>query len=156
MPVTMQQVVCMVLIGSTLISRLTWPEALNYHINQKEVIAISLAAHRWAPVWVNKRIIVYSDNKVSVASINKGTSRNPQIMRCLRNLFWLAPRHNFHLAATYLPGVKNVLADGSSRLHLKGYVNTFLPYVGESPLFLHAPPKSLKFLFDRFTQWQQS
>lgn len=45
-----------------------WPKALQFHINEKEVIAVALAVYRWDPSWRNKRIIIYSDNAVTVLS----------------------------------------------------------------------------------------
>ena len=76
-----------------------WQQACDFNIDEKEVIAITLTAYRWVPLWRNKRIVVYSNNTVSVASINKCTSRNAAIMKCLRSLFWLSARFNFHLTA---------------------------------------------------------
>ena len=28
-----------------------WPQAALFHINKKEIIAVALAAYRWAPFW---------------------------------------------------------------------------------------------------------
>ena len=121
------------------------PEASDFHINEKEVIAITLAAYRWTLIWPNKRIIVYSDNTVSVASINKCTSRNVAIMKCLQSLFWLSALYNFHLTANFLPGVRNIAADSASRFHLPGYLHTLLPFTEYTPLACHMSYKSLQF-----------
>ena len=67
-----------------------WPKARNFHINEKEVIAVAIAAHSWAPYWTNKKLTLRSDNTVTVSAINKGTARNSEIMKCLRSLFWLS------------------------------------------------------------------
>ena len=132
-----------------------WPQACDFHINEKEVIAITLAAYRWAPLWRNKRIVVYSDNTVAVASINKCTSRNAAIMKCLRSLFWLSACFNFHLTAKYIQGIRNTAADSASRLHMPGYLGVLLPYTAYTALACHMSPKSLHFLLDRFTDWQK-
>ena len=66
---------------------LDWPLARHFHINEKEVVAEVLAAHRWADKWKNKWIIMYSDNTVTVSSINEDSSRNHHIIKCLRSLF---------------------------------------------------------------------
>ena len=34
------------------------PQAQNLYINEKEVLAVILAADRWAPFWTNKRIFI--------------------------------------------------------------------------------------------------
>lgn len=130
-----------------------WPPALGFHINEKEVAAVAIAAHRWAPYWTNKKVIIYSDNTVTVASLNKGTSRNREIMKCLRSLFWLSAKFNFHLTAKFLPGTQNILADSASRLHLPGYHKILMPYTDCSPLALHMSSNSFHFLLDRFLTW---
>ena len=125
------------------------PQAQNLHINEKEVLAVVVAAHRWAPFWANKRIIIRSDNITTVASINKCTSRNDFIMQCLRKLFWLGATFNFHLTSRYVQGHLNVAADAASRLHLPGYLQVLLQYTAGTPLELHMSPNSFLFLFNR-------
>ncbi|MEW8544940.1 MAG: reverse transcriptase domain-containing protein [Candidatus Thiodiazotropha sp.] len=129
------------------------PEAATLHINEKEVLAVVLAAQRWAKFWVNKRIILHSDNMVTVSCVNRGTSRNKLVMRCLRRLFWLSASYNFHLTARYLKGCLNVAADSASRLHSPGYLQTLLPFTDYSPLWLHMSSQSLHFLLNRFQCW---
>ena len=131
-----------------------WPKAASFHINEKEVIAVALAAHRWAPFWQNKRIIIYSDNSVTVSALNKGTCRNDEIMRCIRSLFWLSARYNFHLTARHLPGVLNVAADCASRLSAPGHHETLWQFTDNSPLHLHMSQKTLLFLLDRYPYWR--
>ena len=113
------------------------PEAASLHINEKEVLAVVLAAQCWAKFWVNKLIVLHSDNMVTVACVNKGTSRNTMVMRCLRRLFWLSATYNFHLTARHLPGCLNIAADSASRLHSPGHLQTLLPFTAYSPLWLH-------------------
>ena len=104
---------------------------------EKEVVAVVLAAHRWSDKWKNQRIIIYSDNTVTVASINKGSSPNHHIMKCLHSLFWLSSLFNFHLTAKHLPGVKNIAADSASRLTIPGHLQTLLIYTACTPLGFH-------------------
>ena len=123
-------------------------QAQALHINEKEVLAVVVAAHRWAPFWANKRIIMHSDNITTVASINKCTSRNNCIMQCLRKLFWIGAVFNFHLTSKYVPGHLNIAADAASRLLLPGYLQTLLPFTAGTPLEMHMSFNSLLFLFD--------
>ena len=131
-----------------------WPEAETFHINEKEVLAVVLAAYRWSHLWQHKKVIIYSDNSVTVASINKGTARNKTIMRGLRSLFWLSAIFNFHLVARFIPGISNTVADSASRVHAQGFMERLLPYTDYSPLHFHMSSKSLKFLLDRFPSWR--
>ena len=126
------------------------PQAQNLHINEKEVLAVVLAAHRWGSLWSNRRIIIQSDNMTTVASVNKCTSCNDFIMQCLRKLFWLGATYNFHLTAKFVPGHLNIAADAASRLHLPGYIQVLHSYTPASPLGMHMSLNSFLFLFDRF------
>ena len=131
-----------------------WPLARHFHINEKVVVAVALAAHRWAKKWQNKKIIVYADNTATVSAIHRGSSRNCEIMKCLHSLFWLSAIFNFHLTAKFIPGVRNIEGDSASRLHLPGYIHLLLLFTDYSPLFYHMSLNPLTFLLDRFPQWQ--
>ena len=97
-----------------------WPGASEKCINYKEVLTLEPAANLFAPLWANKRVYVYSDNKCAVALINKGTAKDAFVMDSLRRVFWLSAIWNFKLVATYYPGRQNVVADACSRLHEPG------------------------------------
>lgn len=129
--------------------QLDWPAVADLHINSKEILAVFLAVCRWAPAWSNKRIYIQSDNVTSVATINRGTSRDPFVMSCLRTLFWLSAQYNFHITAKYIPGLINFVADSISRAHEPGRFGRFLPYVFPSQLSFHMSQESLSFLFGR-------
>lgn len=133
-----------------------WPQAAHLHINEKEVVAVAIAAYRWAPFWKNRRIIIYSDNSVTVSALNKGSCHNDSIMRCIRSLFWLSACFNFHLTARFLPGIQNIAADSASRLGSPGHLETLWQYTDRSPLHLHMSPKTFLFLLDRFPRLQHS
>ena len=130
--------------------QLDWPAVANLHINSKEILAVFFAVCRWAPAWSNKRIYIQSDNITSVATINRGTSKDPFVMSCLRTLFWLSAKYNFHITSKYIPGLINTVADKISRAHEPGSFCQFLPYVIPSDLSLHMSQTSLSFLFGRF------
>jgi hypothetical protein len=105
---------------------LDWPEFKNHHINYKEILAILLAAYRWGPMWAGKRIIVYTDNMVAIAAINKAKCKCTRILQGLRVLFWLSVKYNFHISAFHIPGVRNFEADLISRLLDLRYCKQFL------------------------------
>ena len=67
--------------------QLDWPVVTNFHINSKEILAVFLAVCRWAPLWSNKRIYIQSDNITTVATINRGTSRDPFISHASESCF---------------------------------------------------------------------
>ena len=126
-----------------------WPLVSKLHINSKEILAVFLAVCRWAPYWQNKRIFIQSDNMCTVHTINRGTSRNPFLMACLRVLFWLSATFNFHITARFIPGLTNTLADGISRLHEPKKLAEVSTFVLPSRLDCHMSPASLFYLFCR-------
>ena len=128
---------------------LDWPFVANLHINSKEVLAVFLSVCRWAPCWRNKRICIQSDNSVTVAAINRGTSKNPFLMACLRVMFWLSATYNFHIKARHIRGISNFLADAVSRLHEPGKYMLVSPFLSPSPPDGHLSYKSLSFLLNR-------
>jgi hypothetical protein len=100
---------------SEFIVRYACPVTNVWHINDRECLAVYLAALKWAESWRDKHVVVESDNQTTVYAINKGSSRSPIIMAMLRSMFWLSANHNFHITARHIPGTQNTLADAGSR-----------------------------------------
>jgi hypothetical protein len=92
------------------------PEFASCHINVLELKTVEVAAELWAKSWEGKHIRVYSDNSTTVACINKGTSRTPELLLILKKLFWMSVKFNFRLTAAFIPGKQNILSDRLSRL----------------------------------------
>ena len=93
------------------------PTLSALHINHNEALAVCLAAERWAPVWVNKYVLVSCDNQEAAGMVNKGSTEDPLVMQALCRLFWLSAMFNFRLTMRYIPDKINVVADAVSRLH---------------------------------------
>ena len=98
----------------------------HLHINFKEALCVVFAAQRWASSWRNKSVIVYCDNTAAVAMINKGSTRNPAMMKYLRHLFWLSATYNFRIRAVHIAGKLNITADHVSRLHEASHFLSFM------------------------------
>ena len=97
-----------------------WPESLqDYQITVKELIPIVLAAAVWGKDWLGKNVMAYCDNSAVVAIINKGDSREPDVMHLMRCLIFLKAKFQFTLFASYVKGVKNDRADALSRDNLQ-------------------------------------
>ena len=47
-------------------SALDSPAWVHLHINDKETLAIILAAKSWAPLWAHHRVIINSENQAAV------------------------------------------------------------------------------------------
>lgn len=81
-------------------------------------------------------------------------------MEELRDLFWLSARHNFHITALHVEGLRNTVADALSRLHEPQFLSRFytalldyLPrrFVNNMPLRNHMSVDSCRFVFSRCT-----
>ena len=94
-----------------------FPEIQHSHINVLELQTVLLAARRWGHLWTGKHVVVRSDNTVSVAAVNNGTSRSLEILDIVQNLFWTSVKFGFKLSANYIPGRLNVVSDRLSRIH---------------------------------------
>ena len=86
-----------------------FPEFAHSHINFKEVLAAYLAITRWCTHWQNHHIIIFTDNQAAMCILNKGSTRNPAIMKVLRHIFWLSATLNFRITARYIAGKENSL-----------------------------------------------
>ena len=100
------------------------PDLTDAHINLKETFTVFLALHRWKWYLRDKWIVVHTDNHTTISALNKGTSRNPQVMQWLRSIFWLSATNNFRITARYIPSKANTVADAISRLHDPAFCRT--------------------------------
>ena len=107
-----------------------FPGAVNEHINGLELLTALVAARRWGHRWCSRHVRLLSDNSATVQSINKGTSKSPLFMLCIRELFWLSVLHKFRFTAAHIKGESNVLADLISRLHMPQYAQKFVNMFG--------------------------
>ena len=89
----------------------SWPESWSAHNIALKELAVAVWGHHWA----GKRACCYSDNTAVVFAINKGSARDPQLMRLLRTLFFLCASFNMTVVARHVPGALNSSADALSR-----------------------------------------
>ena len=93
------------------------PEIDATNINILELKAVLISVHRWSHLWYGKHLTVRSDNASTVAAVNKATSRSPNLIPLIQELFWWSVANNFKITAAFIPGKLNVLSDRLSRLH---------------------------------------
>ena len=105
------------------------PALAGEHINTLELLTVLEGARRWGKLWSGRHVKIHSDNMASVIAVNKGTSRSPSFMRCLRELFWLSIKYGFLISAVHIKGDLNTLADMVSRLHVPSQSERFLKLV---------------------------
>ena len=81
------------------------------HISALELFTIVVAVKFWAPVLQHQRFIISCDNEAAVTVINSGSTRDPFMQRCLRELWFLSAINDFDIRAWHIPGEHNSLAD---------------------------------------------
>lgn len=63
------------------------------------------------------RFLFHSDNQAVIHILNARTSKDPSIMRLLRNLLSSAAHFNFSFHAQHIPSLQNKIADALSRFN---------------------------------------
>ena len=96
--------------------QLSWPSSWqDVPISPKELVPIIVAVALWGPLWAGSKVTCQCDNMAVVYSVNKGTAKDPRLVRLLHILaFWCA-MFNIFLVAQHLPGIANTSADALSR-----------------------------------------
>jgi len=95
---------------------LDFPKYADSHINIKELYTIVLAVKKWAHLWRNQHVLLYTDSKCAMYMINGGSSRSTIAMHMLRELFWITQTFNCYITARHIAGELNICSDYISRL----------------------------------------
>ena len=90
----------------------------GFTIAWRELYSIVSASATWGPYLRSKRVLFHCDNEAVVQIIQKGSSRDADMMNLVRKLFYICVSNNFECSAVHIPGVRNEAADALSRLEL--------------------------------------
>ena len=90
----------------------------GWHINAKELFAVWVAVRIWGSQWVNKQIVIFTDNEDTVKVWYKGSTKEKDMMKILRRMFFFTATHNINLILKHISGKKNVLSDPLSCLQV--------------------------------------
>ena len=142
------------------------PEVKKAHINVKETAVVLLAARQWGARWAGCKVMVCTDNTTAMYAINKGTSKSPEIMWLLRQLFWLSCVFDFEIKCQHIPGTYNVVADCISRLYeddrldqlesMLGYITPLFACLWPYIFVLHMSYASFLSLLSQILRWLRS
>ncbi|XP_068211771.1 uncharacterized protein [Palaemon carinicauda] len=95
----------------------SWSQRFKqFHINILEAVAVFLSLKK-LHLKNNIHIRLVLDSKGIVHCLNRQGSRSPQINHVMFAILSLAQRKRWHLSASRLHGVQNVMADSLSRTH---------------------------------------
>ena len=90
----------------------------QYNINKLECLMVVVAIKLLGKDLTRKRIIANCDNLVSVLAINSGSSRDPIIQKCLRELHAVTAIVDCEIRAKFIKGSTNRIPDSLSRWDL--------------------------------------
>ncbi|MCG8623423.1 MAG: hypothetical protein MJE68_15700, partial [Proteobacteria bacterium] len=93
----------------------------NYHITVKELIPVVIATTIRGSKWEQSHVRACSDNSAVVAIINRGYSKDADIMHFMRCLHFLSARRVFRLSVEHIKGSLNEAADAFSRDSLSSF-----------------------------------
>jgi hypothetical protein len=96
-------------------SRKYSPEEETMHITAKELLAVIECAEKWGASWNDKILLALIDNAGAAFDINKGRSKDNQVVELLHKLKRVEERFGFKTIALHLPRRFNVLADALSK-----------------------------------------
>lgn len=100
-----------------------WPEpwvrtGVTRNVVLLELFTILVALELWGPVFANRRILVETNNKVVLYSVNCSLTMNWMRDKVLRQLVFRCLKCNVWLKAKYTPRILNNVADSLSRLQM--------------------------------------
>jgi hypothetical protein len=101
------------------------PAHLKLPIAWRELFAIVVSCRIWGHAWASKRVLIECDNQTIVHSVNNGSSKKPNIMSLIRDLFFIGSYIAFNIRFKHLPCVHNVGPDLLSRLKITQFKQTF-------------------------------
>ena len=85
------------------------------HIAQREMITIMIAIKLWSNELAGKVVKFSTDNQWCMHTINSGASRDPYMLKCLREITWVCAENQILLKAVYIESKANKIPDLLSR-----------------------------------------
>ena len=98
--------------------QIKWVQPMaSSHITVKELAPIVVASAVWVYLWKGLTVKVLCDNEAVVGIVNKGTSRDSEVMHLVRCQAFFTAKYQFYLVASHIHGFSNVRADALSRIN---------------------------------------
>ena len=122
-----------------------FPGIMSQPIYIKELAAVLLAFHRWAPLWHNKSVHIHTDNQATKWAIRKGLSKNVVANALLKELLWIAAMFNISVNVSYITSKNNVIADALSRMHDSRFLTNLISLLWDQDINIASPYYNLLF-----------
>ena len=83
-----------------------------------EMVNILIALKTWVNLWVNKRVLVWCDNRAVVDIMGKNKTKDRELGAILREILMNQAINNIQLQVKHVRGESNPVADALSRVHM--------------------------------------
>ena len=94
------------------------PQQAALSIAWREMYAILAACSTWGNSWARRRIPLHCDNAAVVAICS---SKCPNLMSLVRNLYFMAATGNYRVGIAHIPGVDNCIVNHLSRFSMQEF-----------------------------------
>lgn len=108
------------------------PGILSYWSFFPEVVVVKL----WGSEFANKRILLHTDNKSVLYTVNCLSSKSLFVIQILWHLVFMCLKFNIWLKAKFVPDKCNILADSLSRFQFREFLQSADPVCHACPAHL--------------------
>ena len=85
------------------------------NITHFEMVNIIIALKLWGQQWVNKKVLLKTDNMAVAQICTNGYTRDMVLATYVRNMWLLTAKYDIELVVQHVEGKNNVIADVLSR-----------------------------------------
>ena len=82
-------------------------DLIKQNIAWREMLAIVQSLATWGNLLQGKKVLCHCDNSVVVSVIQKGSSKDKDLMELVRGIFYICVKYEFEFSAIHVPGIKN-------------------------------------------------
>ena len=109
-------------------------ELQDKNIAVLEIWAVMAALKLWGNRLAGKYFWIHVDNEAVATVLNSGKGRNTELQDAMREIAFIAAKHQFVIRARHIPGVTNRIPDWLSRWHENTSRKEFRQYARDKGL----------------------
>jgi len=92
----------------------------KFHINELECLCLVISLKIWGKSLQRKKILIFSDNMVTVSVVNSGKSHTKFLQACIREIAFVMCTNESEIRAIHIEGKENRVPDYLSRWYNDG------------------------------------
>ena len=83
-----------------------------------EMLNMVIAEKLWCHHWRRQNVVMYCDNSAAILTLQSGRARDPYLLMCARDIWYIKATYDFKIIPRHKPGANMTLADSLSRFHI--------------------------------------